>query len=114
MRRCFLVVAVAAVITVTVVRLAIHRTLVGGYQQIDDYNLALQVLGASPTWRGITAQTETASEVTLGVSEIGMLQFGAGFGDERIGWVVVALREPLAGRQVVDATTGLAVQRIAQ
>ena len=105
---------VVALITVAVVRLAIHSTFVGGYRQIDEYNIALQVLGASPTWRAITAQTETPSEVTVGVSEIGMLQFGAGFGDERIGYVVVTLREPLAGRQVVNAATGLAIPRISQ
>ena len=114
MRKRLVVVAAAALIAVAVVRLAVHPTFIGGYRQIDDYNIALQVVGASPTWRAITAQSESVFEVTVGVSEIGMLQFGAGFGDERIGYVVVTLREPLAGRQVVDASTGLAIPRVAQ
>jgi hypothetical protein len=113
MRRRLLLVGAAALVALAVVRLAVRPTFVGGYRGIDDYNIALQVLGASPTWRGITEQTETASEVTVGVSEISMLQFGAGFGDERIGYVVVSLRDPLADRQVVDASTGVAIPRIA-
>jgi hypothetical protein len=113
MRRRLLVAGAAALIALAVLRLAVHPTLVSGYRTIDEYNIALQVLGARPTWRGINEQTETASEVRLGVNEIGMLQFGAGFGDERIGYVVVTLRDPLGGRTVIVASSGLALKRIA-
>jgi hypothetical protein len=113
MRRRLVLVAVAALVAFAIVSSAVGPTFIGGFRQIDDYNIALQVLGASPTWRSITELTETASEVTLRVSEIGMLQLGAGFGDERIGYVLVSLRDPLGDRQVIDATTGAAIPRIA-
>jgi hypothetical protein len=113
MTRRLVLVALAALVAVAIVRSAVRPTFIGGFRQIDDYNIALQVLGASPTWRSITELTETASEVTLGVSEIGMLQLGAGFGDERIGYVLVSLGDPLGNRQVIDAATGAAILRIA-
>jgi hypothetical protein len=113
MRRRLVLIVVAALVAFAIARSAVRPTFIGGYRQIDDYNIALQVLGASPTWRSITEQTETASVVTLSVSEIGMLQLGPGFGDERIGYVLVSLRNPLADRQVIDATTGAAIPRIA-
>ena len=112
MRRGLLVIAAIALIGVAVIGLAIRPASVGGYREIDPYNIAIQVTGASPAWRGVTAQTETASDVRVGVSEIS-IRVGTGFGDERISYVVVTLREPLAGRQVFDASTGAAIPRIA-
>ena len=110
MRRRLLVAAVVLVALATV-RLAVVRPAhIGGYRVIDDYNIALQVLGASPTWRGVTEQTETGSTVTVAVSHI-TFEFGAGFGDERIAYVAVRLSEPLGDRQVIDATSGTAIPR---
>ena len=111
MKRGLLVLAAIALIGVAVIGLAIRSAFIGGYREIDAYNIAIQVTGASPTWRGVTAQTETASDVRVGVSQIS-LQFGPGFGDERISYVVVTLREPLAGRRVFDASSGAAIPRI--
>jgi hypothetical protein len=112
MRRRLLVVAAVALVGVGAIRLAVTPTFVGGYRVIDDSTIALQVIGVSPTWRAVTLETETPSEVTVGVSEIS-LRFGPGFGDERTAYVVVALRDPLGNRQVIDASTGAAIAQIA-
>ena len=111
MRRRLLVAAAVALVGLAVVRLALVRpTHIGGYRVIDDYNIASQVIGASPMWRGLTEHTETGSTVTVALSQISF-QFGVGFGDERIAYVAVRLNEPLAGRQVIDATSGTAIPR---
>ena len=114
MRRRLLVAAAVAVVGLAILRLTLVRpTHIGGYRQIDDYNIALQVIGANPTWRGVTELTETGSTVTVAVSHV-TFQFGAGFGDERIAYVAVRLSEPLASRQVIDATSGTAIPHISQ
>jgi hypothetical protein len=114
MRRRLVVVAAVALVGLALVRLAVTPTHLGGYVEIDDYNIALQVIGAGPMWRGVTEHTETGSSITVVVSQITLPQFGAGFGDERIAYVAVRLSDPLAGRQVIDATTGTAIPRISQ
>ena len=106
-----MIVAVLAVIAAAAIRLAVTPTFVGGYEVLDEYNIALRVLGASPTWRALTTHTETSTEVTIGLSEIS-LQLGPGFGDERVAYVAVRLRDALADRDVVDATTGILIPRI--
>jgi hypothetical protein len=111
MRRRLLVVATVALVALAVMRLAIRPTHVFGYREIDDYNIALQVIGASPVWRGLTEQSETSSTVIVAVSHV-TFQFGAGFGDERIAYLAVRLGEPLGSRQVIDATSGTAIPRI--
>jgi hypothetical protein len=94
------------------IRAAITRTSISGYRLVDDYNVALQVTGAHPTWRAVTSETETATDVTIAVSEVG-LRIGPGFGDERIGYVIVSLDAPLADRRLVDASTGAVISLIA-
>jgi hypothetical protein len=110
-RRWLFIAAIVVVVVIAAVRLAITPTFVGGYRMIDDYNLALEVTGANPTWRAITAQTETPSDVTIGINEIS-LRFGAGFGDERIAYVVVTLSDQLGARRVVDASSGAEIPRL--
>ena len=111
-RRPLFFVAILLVVLVVALRLAITPVFVFGYRVIDDYNLGLQVTGASPTWRAITVQTETASDVTIGISEVN-LRFGAGFGDERIAYVVVRLTDPLGTRRVVAGADGAEIPRLA-
>jgi hypothetical protein len=106
----FVAVIVVAVV-IAGVRLAVTRTAVNGYRVIDDYNLALQVIGANPTWRRVTVETETASDVTVGISEIS-LRLGAGSGDERIAYVVMTLNDPLGARRLLDASTGAEIPRL--
>lgn len=106
---------IAAIVVIAVVaglRLAVTPTFVGGYRVVDDTNLALQVIGAHPTWRAITLLEETPSDVTVGMSEIS-LQLGPGFGDEQPAYVVVTLNDPLGARRVLDASTGAEIPRLA-
>jgi len=102
--RRLIVVAVIVAVVLVGVRLSITSVHPGGYRVIDDYNIALMMAGAHPTWREVTSVDETSSTVTVGVSEI-YLQFGPGF-DDTISYEVVRLSQPLAGRQVVDASDG--------
>jgi hypothetical protein len=106
-----LIAVIVVAVVIAGVRLAVTRTAVSGYRVIDDYNLALQVIGANPTWRRVTVETETASDVTVGISEIS-LRLGAGFGDERIAYVVMTLNEPLGARRLIDASTGVEIPRL--
>ena len=110
-RRWLFVVAIIVVLVIAAVRLAITPTFVSGYRVIDDYNLALQVTGATPTWRAITVEAETPSDVTIGISEMS-LRFGAGSGDERISYVVVTLTNPLGTRRVLGAFNGVEIPRL--
>jgi len=91
---------------------AVHPTSIVGYREIDDYNLELEVTGAAPVWREVTQLTETGSTITVGLSEVPSFQLGAGFGDERMTTIVVRLHDPLADRQVIDASTGAVIPMI--
>ncbi len=114
MKRRVLVAALVVLIGLAAIRLAIRPVHVLGYREIDDYNIAVQVIGASPLWRGVTEQKESASAVAVAVSEINSFQFGAGFGDERIAYVAIRLSDPLAGRPVIDALSGTDIPLIQQ
>jgi hypothetical protein len=110
-RRRLIVGAIIVVVVIAALRLAITPTFVSGYRVLDDYNLALQVTGASPTWRAVTVLTETASDVTIGITEMDF-RFGAGFGDERIAYVVVRLTDPIGTRRVLGASNGAEITRL--
>jgi hypothetical protein len=110
-RRRWFVAFTIVVVLVAGLRLAVTRTYVGGYRVVDDYNLALQVIGANPTWRSITVQTETPSDVTIGMSEMN-LGLGPRFIDERIAYVIVTLTDPLGTRRVVDSSNGVGITRL--
>ena len=49
--------------------------------------------------------------MTIGISEMS-LRFGAGFGDERIAYVVVTLTDPLGTRRVLSAFNGVEIPRL--
>lgn len=99
-----------AVLAAVALRLAVTPSYIGGYRVVDDYNIALQVVGSRTAWRAVTIEQETSQSVTVGVSEAS-LHIGAGF-DDRIAYVVVQLAEPLAGRTVINATTGSEISRL--
>ena len=112
MRRRLLLVVLIALIALVVVWAAVRPAHIFGYRVLDDYNIAVQVIGVNPLWRAVTQHTESASEVTIGISEFNLPQFGAGFGDERIAYVAIRLNEPLAGRQVIDAASGAVIPQV--
>lgn len=88
-------------------RLAIAPVVLSGYRVIDTHDLAVAVSGAHPTWRSVTSVEQTPTRVTVGVSQL-ELQFGPGF-DDTAAYVVVRLDQPLGGRPVFDAATGLVI-----
>ena len=102
-------IAIAVVIIALIaggVRLTMTHTYPVGYCLLDDYNLAVQVIGAKAQWRGVTVD-ETDSTVSIDLKEISIR--GPGF-DDGITYVVVRLNDPLGNRTVIDASTAAAVQ----
>lgn len=104
------VVAAVLIVLVLAVGLSVKTPHVYGYRVIDDYNIALQVVGARPLWRAVTTETETSSTVTIGVSEL-WFELAPGF-DDRIAYVVAGLADPLGTRSVIDASTGAAIPEL--
>jgi hypothetical protein len=101
---------VVFVVVIGAFRLAMVPTEITGYRALDDYNLALQVVGSKAQWRGATVD-ETASTVTIGLAEISVQ--GPGFDDDIV-FVTIRLRDPLGSRTVVDSLTGDPVFRLGQ
>jgi hypothetical protein len=110
MRRRLVVAAVAVALVIVALRLAITTVDPVGYRVIDDFNVAVQVIGGHPTWRAATSVEETSSTVTVGVSEM-WLRLGPGF-DDTISYLVVRLNDPLGTRTLVDAATGSPIPRL--
>ena len=110
MRRRLAIAAIVLLVVLGGLRLAVTQTYVHGYRLVDDYNIALLVTGANPTWRAVTELQETPTEVTVRISEMS-LRLGPGSGDERPGEVAITLRDPLGTRRVVDASTGIEIWR---
>lgn len=100
-RRWVLALTVIALVAAAV-RLSISSTPIVGYRVLDDYNLALRVIGSHAQWRGATIE-ETPSEVSIGLQEISIR--GPGFDDD-VAYVAVRLHDPLGSRTVVDVLTG--------
>jgi len=100
--------AVVIAIVAGAARLAMTQTPIVGYRPVDDFNLAIQVTGDQPQWRGATI-SETDSTVTIDLREIWF--HGPGF-DDTIAYVLVRLQQPLGTRTVVDASSGLPVRRM--
>ena len=92
-------------IVIAGVRLAMGSTPILGYRLLDDYNLAVQVIGSQAQWRDVTVE-ETATTVKVDLKEIWI--HGPGF-DDAIAYVAIRLREPLGARTVVDAASGTRV-----
>ena len=109
--RRLLIAAVTVIALIAALRSAMTATFFSGYRIVDDRNLAIQVLGAHPTWRAITVLKETSSDDTVGMSEISF-RLGPGFGDERLAYMVVTLSDPLGARRVLDASTGAEIPRL--
>ena len=107
MRRLLVSLVVVAVV-IGGFRLAMVPIPITGYRALDDYNLALQVVGSQAQWRGATVD-ETASTVTIGLAEIWV--HGPGFDDEIV-FVALRLHDPLGSRIVVDSLTGGPVIRL--
>jgi hypothetical protein len=108
-RRLVIVIAILVLIGVGL-RLAVTAVVLSGYRVIDDDNIVLAMSGAHPTWRSVTSVEDTPARVTVGVSQV-YLQLGPGF-DDTIAYEVVRLDEPLAGRPVFDAATGLSIPQL--
>jgi hypothetical protein len=111
-RRRLVAAAIVLVVIAAGLRLAITPTYTPGYRVVDDFNIAIQVTGAAPTWRAVTDLDQTASDVRIRISEMS-LHLAPGSGDERIAYVIVTLNDPLGTRPVIDASTGNAIPRLA-
>jgi hypothetical protein len=109
MRQRLLAIAIVTVIAIGGARLAMAPTPIMGYRLLDDYNVALQIIGSKAQWRGVTVD-ETVAAVTIDLREIWV--HGPGFDDD-IAYVAVRLTEPLGTRNVINAATGMRVAALA-
>ena len=100
-----IIIALAAVF----VRLLDSAAFIESYRVIDDHTIAVQTVSGPGTWTRVTGVTESASSVTVSVSSL-RAPLLAGTGDDLVD-LTVTLRDPLGGRQVIDASTGLAAPR---
>jgi hypothetical protein len=78
------------------------------YHVIDEYAIAVETVSGPLTWTRVTSVSEAPTSVTIGVSELSAPL--PGYGGERY-WLAVNLRDPIAGRTVIDAKTGQPVRR---
>jgi hypothetical protein len=109
MRQRLLAIVIVVVLAAGGTRLAMAPTPVTGYRALDDYNLALQIIGSRAQWRGVTVD-ETDAAVTIDLKEIWV--HGPGFDDD-IAYFAVRLTEPLGTRNVINAATGMRVPALA-
>ncbi len=108
LRRRWVVLVVVLILGFVAVRLADQGFPIHYYRVIDDHTLMLGTVTGPWTWTRITTVRETTSWVTVGVSSLSAPL--AGFGDD-VAELKVILRDPIGGRTVIDASSGLPVPR---
>lgn len=108
LRHRWVVLIIVLILGFVAVRLADQGFPIHHYSVIDDHTLILGTVTGPWTWTRITSVTETTSLVTVGVSSLSAPL--PGFGDD-IAELRVTLGDPIGGRTVIDASSGLPVPR---
>lgn len=113
-RRRWLALGLVVVLVVGAIRLLDQLLRLESYRVLDDQTLALALVayGASYSWMHVTGVAETDQTVTISVNAF-TLQLGPSTALAARRYIPVYLSEPLAGRTVIDGTTGeeIAVSR---
>src|SRR3954447_10882818 len=100
----------ATAIVVGGIRLGMTATPIWGYRVLDDYNIAVQIVGIRAQWRSVAVE-ETDSTVTVSLQEIWI--HGPAFDDE-LNYVAIRLHDPLGTRTLVDGATGNRILLLSQ
>ncbi len=108
--RLLVVLAAVVVLAVAAVRALDSVSSITYYRVIDDRTLVVGTIEGPGAWTRVTSVAETPSTVTITVSSL-LFQPGAG---EAVGVFVestATLHDAIAGRTVIDGSSGLPVQR---
>jgi hypothetical protein len=105
-----LAVAVAAVALAVV---ALDRpSALYGYRVIDEHTVAVTSTEGPGAWTRVGSVVETASSVTITIRSV-LVRLLPGTAEGIPARSVIALRDPIDGRQVIDGSSGAAIPEIA-
>jgi hypothetical protein len=109
-RRWVAVVVVTVVLAVAAVRSLDRPSWIYYYRVLDDQTLVVGTVTGPGAWARVTSVAETPSTVTISVSSM-LIQLGSGTAVGIPVDSVATLHDPIGGRNVVDGSSGLLVQR---
>ena len=104
-RRRWLVLAVAIVVVLATLRLLYQPLTLESYRTLDPQTLVVVGYGAPGAWARVSDVSETQSSVTVSVDKF-TFQLGPGTNFAARIELEVRLDAPLAGRTVIDGSTG--------
>jgi hypothetical protein len=84
---------------------------VGQYVEIDETDIALRVANGKGAEAWVASVVESATTVTVDVRKHDPIRLGPTTAEAYPRWVVAHLEAPLAGRRVIDASSGETVPR---
>jgi hypothetical protein len=109
-RRRWIAVAVVLVLVVTAVRLLDSASWIYYYRVVDDQTLVVGTVEGPGAWTRVTSVSETPSTITITVSSL-LFRPGPGTAVGVPVESVAKLHDPIAGRTVLDGSSGLPVLR---
>jgi hypothetical protein len=109
-RRWVAVVAVVLVLAVAAVHSLDSPSWIYYYRVVDERTLIVGTSAGPGAWTRVTSVIETPSTVTITVSSL-VVQLGPGTAVGVNAESTAKLRDPIAGRTVIDGSSGLPVQR---
>ncbi len=104
-RRWWVVLAVVVVVLLVTLRLLIRPLTLELYRTLDPQTLVVVGHGARDPWTRVSDLSETQSTVTVSVDKFS-IQLGPGTAAAYPIGVVICSEAPLAGRTVIDGSTG--------
>jgi hypothetical protein len=109
-RRWVIVIATVLILGVAAVRSLDSPSWIYYYRVIDERTLIVGTVTGPGAWTRVTSVTETPSTLTITVSSL-LVQLGPGAAVGVAVETTANLRDPIAGRTVIDGSSGLPVQR---
>jgi len=108
--RWVIAVAAALVLVAAVFRSLDHASWIYYYRVVDEHSVVVGTVTGSGAWTRVTSVNEAPSTVTITVSSF-LIEIGA---QAAVGIPVestATLRDPLAGRAIIDGSSGLVVRQ---
>ncbi|MGZ6258857.1 MAG: hypothetical protein ACXWQ6_10315 [Candidatus Limnocylindrales bacterium] len=109
-RRRWIVLAIVVALVFTAYRMLDARSMILYYRVVDPQTLMVGTTEGAGAWTRVTSVVETSSTVTITVTSF-WVQIGASTEMAYFVESVAHLQQPLAGRAVIDGSTGLSVER---
>lgn len=109
-RRRWIVLAIVVALIFPASRMLDARSLILYYRVVDPQTLMKATTEGAGAWTWVTSVVETPSTVTVTVTSF-WVQIGASTQMAYFVESVAHLQQPLAGRTVIDGSTGLSAER---